>query len=101
MKALPELKIKVVFVSVDPERDTPEVIKKYLSNYDESFVGVTGLSLDDDRLKQCMKNFKVYARKVLIPDNQSNYNVDHTSLVYIMNENNEFVDIVNTSLSER
>jgi cytochrome oxidase Cu insertion factor (SCO1/SenC/PrrC family) len=48
-----------------------------------------------------MKDFKVYARKVLIPENLSNYNVDHTSLVYIMNERNEFVDVVNPSLSER
>ncbi len=48
IRASPENKyfsLKTVFVSVDPERDTPEVLKKYLKNFDKSIIGVTGKSL--------------------------------------------------------
>jgi protein SCO1 len=47
-----------------------------------------------------MKAFKVYAQKIPV-ENGSNYNVDHTSLVYLMGRNSEFVSIVNTSLPEK
>lgn len=50
MKTIPEannIKLKIIFVSVDPERDTPETMKNYLTSYDKSFIGVTGLNKED------------------------------------------------------
>lgn len=58
------VKLKVVFVSVDPERDTPEVMKKYLSHFGVDFIGVTASNQDDPRLKDIKKKFKIYANRV-------------------------------------
>src|SRR5690606_16968628 len=49
-----------VFITVDPERDTPEVMKNYLANFDERFVGLTG-SMDD--IKKTSKAYKVFFSK--------------------------------------
>lgn len=45
------MSIKTVFVSVDPDRDTPEKIDKFLAYFDKSIIGVTGKSNNDDQLK--------------------------------------------------
>jgi cytochrome oxidase Cu insertion factor (SCO1/SenC/PrrC family) len=49
-------------------------------------------------MQSIMKKFKVYARRVENPQNPDSYNVDHTSLVFLMNERSEFVDILNPGL---
>lgn len=51
---------------------------------------MTGTSEEDPALKSCMKEFKVYARKVAMIDNIDSkaYNVDHTSLIFLMNKHN-------------
>lgn len=62
IRNLPEgayLKLKIVFVSIDPERDRPEVLKSYLSNFSKNIIGVTGSSANDIELKECMKKFKI------------------------------------------
>lgn len=62
IRNLPEgklIKLKTVFVSVDPDRDDPERIKKFLSHFDPSIIGVTGKKNDDPELKEAMRNFKV------------------------------------------
>ena len=51
-------------------------------------------------MQSIMKKFKVYARRVENPQNPDSYNVDHTSLVFLMNERSEFVDILNPGLPE-
>lgn len=51
--------IQPFFVTVDPERDTPEKLREYIKNYDERFIGLTGTS---DEIKSVAKKFKVYYR---------------------------------------
>ena len=58
------MKLKLVFVSVDPERDTPKVMKNYLTEFGKNIIGVTGASVDDIELRQCLKKFKIRANKV-------------------------------------
>lgn len=65
------------------------------------FIGVTADSEEDPRLKECMKSFKVYARKILPEDGSKNYNVDHSSLIFLMDKKSDFVTILNTSLPEK
>lgn len=79
--------IKVLFVSVDPERDTPAKLKDYLSNFDAR---ITGLSGDAPALQQMIKNFKAYAKKV--PLENGGYTMDHTALVYLMDKQGRFVN---------
>ena len=79
-------KLKVFFLTVDPERDTQELLKTYLSSFDPRITGLTG---SVDAVAQAMKVYRAYARKV--PLENGNYTMDHTSLVYLMNSDGLFV----------
>jgi protein SCO1/2 len=62
IRNLPEgayLKFKIVFVSLDPERDTPNVIKKYLDNFGKQIIGVTGSRANDVELMECLRQFRI------------------------------------------
>ena len=68
-------RVQVVMITVDPERDTPEVLKQYVSALDPSFVGLTGTP---DAIAQAAKEFKVFYQKS--PGNSpDSYSVDHSS----------------------
>ena len=70
---------RVLFVSVDPARDTPEVLKRYVGFFGTEFVGLRG---DDDALTALSKRYRVaYHREA--PDRNGYYAVDHSSAVFI------------------
>jgi protein SCO1/2 len=75
-----------VFVSVDPERDTPAVLKDYLSSFDPHIYGATG---DSDTIAAVAKAYRVYYKKV--PLSAGDYTMDHTAIVYLMDKNGRFV----------
>jgi protein SCO1/2 len=79
-------RIGVLFITVDPERDTPAVLKDYLSNFDPHLRGLTG---DPAAVNAALKAFRVYAKKV--PLEGSDYTMDHTAVVYLMDKNGRFV----------
>ena len=70
-------RLQVLFVTVDPERDTPPVLKAYTQTFDPSFIGLYG---DAQRLADTAKEFKVYYKKV--PTGAS-YTMDHSALSYV------------------
>ncbi|MBI2732042.1 MAG: SCO family protein [Aquabacterium sp.] len=71
-------RLQGVFVSVDPERDTPEVLKAYLQNMDPSFVGLRG-SLE--QTEATAQEFKVFYQKV--PTKNGSYTMDHTAGAFV------------------
>ena len=73
-------KMQVLFVTVDPERDTPEVLAKYVPAFDPSFIGLRG---DTEQTNKAAREFKVFFQKVPNRDGSS-YNVDHTAASYIL-----------------
>jgi protein SCO1/2 len=75
-----------LFVTVDPERDTPVVIKDYLSSFDPHLRGATG---DRAAIDAAEKAYRVYAKKV--PTDNGDYTMDHTALVYLMDKQGRFV----------
>ena len=79
-------RLRSFFVTVDPERDTPEVLKTYLSSFDSR---IRGLSGDRAALDAMLKSWRVYARKV--PTEGGGYTMDHTALVYLMDKRGRFV----------
>ena len=82
--------LKVAFISVDPERDTPESLKTYLSSFDPRITGLTG---SPEQVAAAVKTFRAYAKKV--PSQGGDYTMEHTALVYLMNARNGFVGAVN------
>ncbi len=70
-------KLQVIFVTVDPDRDTPEMLRQYMAAFDPSFVALRG---DTERLKPTAAEFKVYYKQV---PTGSSYTMDHTALSYV------------------
>lgn len=77
--------IKAYFVSVDPERDTPEVIKSYVSNFSDRIIGITG---EPDKVRAMAKSFGIYFKRVDTGDGE--YNMDHTASVLMLNRKGDF-----------
>jgi protein SCO1/2 len=83
-------KVKSFFITVDPERDTPDLLKTYLSSFDPRIVALTG---DRPAIDATEKAYRVYAKKV--PLDGDNYTMDHTALVYLMDRKGRFVGAFN------
>jgi protein SCO1/2 len=77
--------VQVVFVSVDPERDTPERLREYLSHFDEDFIGVTGQLADIEEFTRSIG--VVFAHHS--PDETGYYAVDHSAVILVINEKGE------------
>ncbi len=73
--------LKFFFISVDPERDTPEVIKDYLSNFDNNFIGITG---EPEKIFLLSQSWGIISQKIFSENGE--YNIDHSSPVIILKE---------------
>jgi protein SCO1/2 len=71
--------VQVLFVTVDPERDTAELLAKYVPAFDPTFLGLYG---DAEATARTAKEFKVYYKKVP-GSSPTNYSVDHTAASYV------------------
>lgn len=69
-----------LFISVDPERDTPEVLSSYLESFDERIVGLTGTTA---QVRAAAEAFRASYQKVPLQDGE--YTMDHSAIVYLMN----------------
>jgi protein SCO1/2 len=79
-------RVRALFITVDPERDTPAVMKDYLSSFDRHLSGLTG---DPAAVAAAAKAYRVYFKKV--PLDQGGYTMDHTAIVYLMDKEGRFV----------
>jgi protein SCO1 len=76
-------RVKVLFVTVDPARDTAPVLKRYMSYFGPQFIGLRG---DDDALRPLIRRYRVaYHRDP--PDQNGNYAVEHSSVVFVFDTN--------------
>jgi len=75
-----------LFITVDPERDTPEKLKDYLSSFDPHLRGITGAP---DKVAAVAKEYRVYFKKV--PTDGADYTMDHTAIVYLMGKDGHFI----------
>lgn len=78
--------VKVLFITVDPARDTPKQMKEYLSSFDPHIVGLSG---NAGQTKAVERAYRVYAKK--IPGQDGDYTMDHTSMIYLMDRDGHFV----------
>jgi len=78
-------KVVPIFISVDPERDTPAAVKQFVANFYPRTVGLTG---KPDQIAQVAKNYAVYYKKQP-PGPGGGYMVDHLALAYLMGPNGE------------
>jgi protein SCO1/2 len=82
-------RINAYFITVDPERDTPEMMANYVSNVSERITGISGAP---EQVMAMVKGFRVYAKKVPVdaakPD--GDYTMDHTASVFLLNKGGRF-----------
>jgi protein SCO1 len=79
-------RVNAYFISVDPERDTADTMKDYLSSFDPHLKGLTGAPPD---VAKVLSEYRVYSKKVPLKD--GDYTMDHTALVYLMDRDGRFV----------
>jgi protein SCO1/2 len=86
-------KLGAYFVTVDPERDTPEIMNEYVSNVSKRITGISG---PPDKVMDMVKGFRVYAKKVPVDENNPNgdYTMDHSASVFLMDGSGQFAGTI-------
>jgi protein SCO1/2 len=80
--------IQPVFVTIDPGRDTPEVMKEYVSNFHQNLIGLTGSEADVAKIASV---YRVYYAKREAKSGDPDYLMDHSALFYLMGPDGKFV----------
>lgn len=92
VEILSENKIDIVpvFITIDPSRDTPAVLKEYLKHFHPKFIGLTD---DEKQIREVADKFKVYYAKAASEnDNDQDYMLDHSSFTYLMDKNGKYLN---------
>lgn len=79
--------VQPIFVTLDPERDTPAVLRDYVKAFHASFVALSGAQ---DEIRRVATDFKVFYEKVALPGTRT-YAVDHTAYTFLLDRKGEFV----------
>jgi protein SCO1/2 len=82
-------RLNYVFVTVDPERDTVQSLRTYLSSFDKRIRGYTGTPAE---IAQIARGYRVYYRK--IPTDDGGYTMDHSAVIYLMGPDGKFVTVI-------
>ena len=83
-----------IFITVDPERDDQNTVKNFIENFNDAFIGLTGTTKEIDEV---VKNFKIYVNYNKKNKNDNTYLVDHSSLIFIIDENDNFLALLRPS----
>jgi protein SCO1/2 len=78
--------VQAIFITLDPARDTPELIGKYVQYFDKRILGLRGT---EQQTKQVATNYKTFYEKVSLKSNQ--YVIDHTAFIYIVNRAGKYL----------
>lgn len=81
-----------IFITVDPQRDTPEMLAQYVraNGFPKGLIGLSGAQAQIDAV---IKAFGVYAKRVDDPSSAAGYTYDHSSMIYLMDKNGDFVEV--------
>jgi len=88
-------KMQPLFVTVDPQRDTREVLAEYLKSFDSRIIGLTG---PQDQIDRVVKGYRVYvASQKSETQSDDNYLVSHSAYIYLMDPQGKFVNVIQSS----
>jgi len=80
-------KLNVLFISIDPERDTSAHLKEYLSSFDPRIRGLTGTG---EQIAAVAKEYRIYYKRMQLAE--GGYTMDHTAAIYLMDRAGKFVN---------
>lgn len=89
----PETLPQIVLISVDPERDTPEVLARYVDHFGDGNLGITG---NIEELRKLSGELGIYFEKSPVAANTGNYSVDHSAVVLVINPRGQFQALFST-----
>jgi len=81
-------KVAPIFISVDPERDTPEVVGDYVKNFGDKIIGLTG---SQEQVAGAAKAYRASYAKFKDKESATDYSIDHSTLVYFMGPDGEYI----------
>jgi protein SCO1 len=84
----PADRIQPLYITVDPDRDTPAAMKAYLAERYPRFTGLTGTREQTDRAK---RTFHVFAERAADPEDPSGYAMPHSALTYLLGPDGKYV----------
>jgi protein SCO1/2 len=87
-------KLQALFVTVDPQRDTPNVMADYLTSFDPHIVGLIGSRAQIDGV---LKEYRVYVAAQKSETDSADYLVSHSACIYLMNPQGRFVNVIQSS----
>ncbi|HET7084048.1 MAG TPA: SCO family protein [Rhizomicrobium sp.] len=87
-------RVAPIFITIDPQRDTPKVLADYMKAFGPTFVGLTGSAA---QIQDVEKKFRVYAVKKPLPG--GNYGMDHSSVIYLMGPDGKLVSFYDEAIS--
>jgi protein SCO1 len=80
--------VQPLFITVDPERDTPAVVGQYAANFSPRLVGLTGTP---DQIAAVAREYRVYYARHRTGDKPGDYTMDHSSILYLMGPDGHFI----------
>ncbi|MBO6633981.1 SCO family protein [Parvibaculum sp.] len=83
-------KVQPIFITVDPERDTPDVMARYVELFHPRLVGLTGTP---EQIDKVAKAYHVFYRKVTDESSSEDYTMDHSSIVFLMGPNGDYLKL--------
>ena len=86
-----------LFISVDPQRDTPAVLKDYLTHFDKRIIGLTGSEV---QVKQVADAYKIYYARSQDKQGKDEYSIDHSGYIYLMGKDGQFIRVFPYNASE-
>lgn len=86
----PQLKknLEFIFITIDPERDQPQQLQSFLENFNTSIIGLTGTKKE---IQSVVKKFRIYVKKNKNSFNDQDYLVDHTSLFFLLDKDDNYL----------
>jgi protein SCO1/2 len=91
LAAMGDKAVPALFITVDPERDTPKVMQDYASSFGPHVIGLSG---SPQQIGTVEKEFRVFARKGKV-ESDGSYSMDHSSIIYLMDKTGGFVEALN------
>ncbi len=77
---------RVVMVTVDPERDTPQVLKEYMENFGPEFIGLTGTP---EQIRTMARHWRAFYRKT--PEDDGGYEMDHSAIIFLLDKQGKYL----------
>lgn len=91
-------KVVPIFISLDPERDTQDIMRQYVQSFSPRMVGLTGTT---EQVKQTADAFKVYYKKVETPESALGYLIDHSGFIYLIGPDGRYITHFSHNVAEQ